>query len=78
MHKSNPNLAGIKIAHDLEDFQENQEIVLTLADKQILQGNELEEEVDVLENYELKDKFENEFYSDLKQKLKVYIFLIFR
>lgn len=71
MRQNNPSLAGIKIAHDLEDFQENQEIVLTLADKPILHGNELEEELDVLENYELKDKFENEFYSDLKKKLQV-------
>ncbi len=71
MQKKNPNLVGIKIAHDIEDFQENQEIILTLADKAILQGNEIDEEIDVLENFELKEKFEKEYYSELKKKLKV-------
>lgn len=62
-------LVGIKIAHDFEDFIDDQEIVLTLADKPILSGIEkIDEETDILENQQMKDKFTTEFYNTMKTK----------
>lgn len=61
-------LVGIRIAHDFEDFIEDQEIVLTLLDKPILAGNEkIDEEGDILENQQMKEHFTTDFYN--KQKI---------
>jgi len=66
---SSKDLVGIKIAHDFEDFLEDQEIILTLADKPILAGQEkIDEEADILENQQMKDKFTTEFYNNIKYK----------
>lgn len=72
---SSKELMGIKIAHDYEDFIEDQEIVLTLADKPILSGlDKIDEEADILENAEMKGKFINEFYQNQKKQPNVPFF----
>ncbi len=63
------DLAGVKIGHELEDFEGEEEQVLTLKDTTIDQN---EEEGDELENLELKER---EMLSDrleLKKKKPVY------
>ena len=43
--------------------------MLTLADKPILSGIEkIDEETDILENQQMKDKFTTEFYNTMKTK----------
>lgn len=65
-------LSGIKIAHDFEDFIEDQEIILNIADKPIINNqNEIEDDFDVLENFDMKKKFENEYYKEVNTKIKV-------
>jgi len=46
---------GIKVAHNLDDFIENHEVILTLEDKPIIVDGKLNENGDVLENLEMKD-----------------------
>ena len=73
---SSKELMGIRIAHDFEDFIEDQEIVLTLADKPILAGQEkIDEEGDILENQDMKDHFTKEFYNNQKLKKNVLLCL---
>lgn len=74
---SSKELIGIKIAHDFEDFIEDQEIVLTLADKPILADqNQIDEDGDILENQEMKEKFLKEFYNNQKNKKPQNVFFL--
>ncbi|PFH36320.1 SART-1 family protein [Besnoitia besnoiti] len=59
-HKGTPSEdaeAGVKVLHDLKDFEEGETVVLTLKDTQILTSDgRLNEEVDALENISLVEK----------------------
>mmetsp|Transcript_1739 Transcript_1739/g.2373 ORF Transcript_1739/g.2373 Transcript_1739/m.2373 type:complete len:708 (-) Transcript_1739:132-2255(-) len=67
------DLKGIKVQHDLADFKEGSEIILTLKDEPILSGRfddvELNEQEDVLQNAKmaLDEKYEN--LNEAKKKL---------
>ncbi len=63
------DLAGVKIGHELRDFEEGGEQVLTLKDTTI---DENEEEGDELENLDLKEKEKLGEKLDLKKKKPVY------
>ncbi|KAL8683553.1 MAG: hypothetical protein Q9186_000465 [Xanthomendoza sp. 1 TL-2023] len=63
------DLAGVKVAHELDDFETGGEQVLTLKDAAI---DENEEEGDELENLEMKEKEALNDRMDLKQKKPVY------
>lgn len=63
------DLAGVKVGHELGDFEEGDEQVLTLKDTTI---DENEEEGDELENVELKEKEKLRERLDLKKKKPVY------
>lgn len=63
------DLAGVKIGHELGDFEEGAEQVLTLKDTTI---DENEEEGDELENVDLKEKERLGEKLDLKKKKPVY------
>ena len=68
-HYMSKELVGIRIAHDFEDFIDDQEVILTLADKPILAGQEkIDEEGDILENQNMKDQYTTEFYNNQKTK----------
>ena len=63
------DLAGVKVAHELNDFDEGDEQVLTLKDTTIDQN---EEEGDELENLELKEREALNERLQLKKKKPVY------
>ncbi len=63
------DLAGVKVAHELNDFDEGDEQVLTLKDTTIDQN---EEEGDELENLELKEREVLNERLQLKKKKPVY------
>ncbi|MCJ1354959.1 MAG: hypothetical protein MMC33_004949 [Icmadophila ericetorum] len=63
------DLSGVKVGHELADFEEGGEQVLTLKDTTI---DENEEEGDELENVELKEKEKLRERLDLKKKKPVY------
>ena len=63
------DLAGVKVGHELGDFEEGDEQVLTLKDTTI---DENEEEGDELENVELKEREKLQERLDLKKKKPVY------
>ena len=63
------DLAGVKVAHELEDFEEAGEQVLTLKDTTI---DENEEEGDELENLYLKEREKLNDRLELKKKKPVY------
>ena len=65
-------LAGLKVAHDFDEFVEGREVVLTLQDQLILNnGSELNDDLDTLHNVELTENFKVEFYNKLKENIKV-------
>ena len=63
------DLAGVKVAHELDDFEEGGDQVLTLKDTTI---DENEEEGDELENLELKERDSLAEKTELKKKKPVY------
>ena len=63
------DLAGVKVGHELGDFEDGDEQVLTLKDTTI---DENEEEGDELENVELKEREKLQERLDLKKKKPVY------
>ena len=65
---SGKNLAGVRIAHDLDDFIEDHEIVLTLKDQGILDKDGLKGDGDVLENVYLSEDFKNQQALKMKKK----------
>ena len=63
------DLAGVKVGHELDTFQEGEDQVLTLKDTTI---DENEEEGDELENLELKEREKLKDKLELKKKKPVY------
>lgn len=63
------DLAGVKVAHDLADFEEGGEQILTLKDTTVDQN---EEEGDELENIELREKEKLKEKLELKKKRTPY------
>ncbi|KAL8783465.1 MAG: hypothetical protein Q9213_004602 [Squamulea squamosa] len=63
------DLAGVKVAHGLDDFENEGEQILTLKDAGI---DENEEEGDELENLELKEREALQDRMDIKKKKPVY------
>ncbi|PSS07157.1 hypothetical protein M430DRAFT_148358 [Amorphotheca resinae ATCC 22711] len=63
------DLAGVKVGHELDNFQEGEEQVLTLKDTTIDQN---EEEGDELENLELRERERLNEKLELKKKKPVY------
>jgi U4/U6.U5 tri-snRNP-associated protein 1 len=63
------DLAGVKVGHELDTFEEGEEQVLTLKDTTI---DENEEEGDELENLSLKEREKLQQKLDLKKKKPVY------
>ncbi|KAI9741262.1 MAG: hypothetical protein M1834_002978 [Cirrosporium novae-zelandiae] len=66
---SSKDLAGVKVAHELGEFDEGGEQILTLKDTTI---EENEEEGDELENLDLREKEKLQEKLDLKKKKPVY------
>ncbi|KAH7407330.1 SART-1 protein [Cadophora sp. MPI-SDFR-AT-0126] len=63
------DLAGVKVGHELDTFQEGEDQVLTLKDTTI---DENEEEGDELENLDLREREKLKDKLDLKKKKPVY------
>eukprot|EP00743_Colponemidia_sp_Colp-15_P005544 GILK01005964.1.p1 GENE.GILK01005964.1~~GILK01005964.1.p1 ORF type:complete len:605 (-),score=156.02 GILK01005964.1:90-1904(-) len=58
------SLKGVKVAHGLEELADDQEVILTLKDTNILAGDGVNEDADELENIHLQEK------ARLEQKFK--------
>jgi len=50
------DLKGKKIDHSINEIQEGQSIILTIKDKRIVKGGELDEDEDILENAVLSEE----------------------
>lgn len=63
------DLAGVKVGHELDDFEEGGEQILTLKDATIDQN---EEEGDELENFDMKEREALNVRLELKKKKPIY------
>ena len=52
----------VKMIHNLDELEENEEIELQLADQEILVDGKLNEGHDILFNKDMKKNFERDFY----------------
>lgn len=48
----------LKVAHDLKDFDEGEEVILTLKDQHLIKGDDLNDEIEELENAEMRARGE--------------------
>jgi SART-1 family. len=71
MSNKNKKGSGVRVAHDFDDFIEDREVILTLKDSNILEGEKIVEDVDTLENVELAAAYKAQV--DLENKTKVEI-----
>ncbi|XP_055829840.1 SART-1 family protein DOT2 [Solanum dulcamara] len=66
-------LGGMKVLHGLDKVVEGGAVVLTLKDQSILAGDDVNQEVDVLENVEIgEQKRRNDAYKAAKNKTGIY------
>ena len=65
-------LTGIKIQHDYDEFDQQQEMILTLKDSRILKGvaDDIDDEEDTLENIELMERAKTTENNRLRKKKK--------
>ncbi|KAJ4763508.1 U4/U6.U5 tri-snRNP-associated protein 1 [Rhynchospora pubera] len=67
------HLAGVKVLHGLDKVMEGGAVVLTLKDQNILAGDDVNEDVDMLENVEIgEQKRRNDMYQAAKKKTGIY------
>ncbi|KAJ7538223.1 hypothetical protein O6H91_11G038800 [Diphasiastrum complanatum] len=67
------DLAGLKIRHGLDKVMEGGAVVLTLKDRNILDGDDVDEEMDELENIEIAEqKAREDAYKAAKKKPGIY------
>ncbi|KAL0006875.1 hypothetical protein SO802_008377 [Lithocarpus litseifolius] len=67
------NLAGVKVLHGIDKVVEGGAVVLTLKDQNILADGDINEEIDMLENVELREqKQRDEAYKAAKKKTGIY------
>ena len=52
----------VKMIHNLDELEENEEIELQLADQEILVDGKLNDRHDILFNKDMKKSFERDFY----------------
>lgn len=52
----------VKLLHNLDELEDNEEIELHLEDQPILENNRINEQEDVLFNKDIKRKFQRKFY----------------
>ena len=75
---SSKDLAGLKVAHELDEFEEGKEVILTLKDKgedarkrfRLASLSDEEESEDELENLELRGRSEEKTRADERAKIK--------
>ncbi|CAN4114980.1 unnamed protein product [Withania somnifera] len=66
-------LGGVKVLHGLDKVVEGGAVVLTLKDQSILAGDDINQEVDVLENVEIgEQKRRDDAYKAAKKKIGIY------
>ncbi|XP_060184696.1 SART-1 family protein DOT2 [Lycium barbarum] len=66
-------LGGMKVLHGLDKVVEGGAVVLTLKDQSILAGDDINQEVDMLENVEIgEQKRRNDAYKAAKKKTGIY------
>eukprot|EP00954_Amorphochlora_amoebiformis_P013727 1078175-Amorphochlora_amoeboformis.AAC.1 len=67
------DLKGLKVQHNLEDFQEGRQVILTLADRPLIKGHfddqELNDEEDELQNAEMALNEKYEKLNEAKKKM---------
>jgi hypothetical protein len=61
----------IKIAHDVDDITEGQQVVLTIRDAPLIEGGSLQDTDDVLENKPMIDDYRREYVKKIQEKLNV-------
>nr|GMD54528.1 SART-1 family protein DOT2 [Ipomoea batatas] len=73
MQRTTEELSGAKILHGLDKVLEGGSVVLTLKDQSILSGDDVNQEVDVLENVEIgEQKRRDDAYKAAKKKTGIY------
>nr|GLL29199.1 SART-1 family protein DOT2 isoform X1 [Ipomoea trifida] len=71
--RTTEELSGAKILHGLDKVLEGGSVVLTLKDQSILSGDDVNQEVDVLENVEIgEQKRRDDAYKAAKKKTGIY------
>jgi len=63
------DLKGKKIDHSINEIQEGQSIILTIKDKRIVKGGELDEDEDILENAVLSEEQKRKKSESFGQKI---------
>lgn len=63
------DLAGVRVAHDFNDFVEDREVILTLKDTYVLGNQDVNREVDVLENIDMAEQFKKQALFENKAKV---------
>jgi len=66
-------LVGVRVAHDFNDFVEEREVILTLQDTYVLEGQDVNRSGDVLENVDMAGHFKTEAIQ--QSRMKVYTLL---
>eukprot|EP01102_Stenamoeba_stenopodia_P019392 TRINITY_DN7308_c0_g1_i1.p1 TRINITY_DN7308_c0_g1~~TRINITY_DN7308_c0_g1_i1.p1 ORF type:complete len:811 (+),score=331.14 TRINITY_DN7308_c0_g1_i1:204-2636(+) len=69
---SENDLSGLTVAHSLKEIDEGEPIILTLKDARIVEGDDLNDEGDELENIGLMEKEKTDKNNELRKKKKVY------
>eukprot|EP01017_Pseudomicrothorax_dubius_P049526 TRINITY_DN9217_c0_g3_i3.p1 TRINITY_DN9217_c0_g3~~TRINITY_DN9217_c0_g3_i3.p1 ORF type:complete len:229 (+),score=51.75 TRINITY_DN9217_c0_g3_i3:114-800(+) len=68
--ETNVRKSGLRVAHDVDDFALEREVVLTLKDTPVIEGDAPAADQDILENVELASKFRTEFLNRQKAKMR--------
>ena len=63
---------GVRVAHDIDDFVEDREVILTLQDVPIISGDHLNDDADILENIDMRDQYKTQVAQENSKK-KVFI-----
>lgn len=62
-------LAGVRVAHDFDDFVEEREVILTLKDSYVLEDQDINQSGDVLENVDMAGHFKTQAIHQSRMKV---------
>ena len=60
----------LKVAHDIDDLQEGETVILTLQDAPLIDGNEYNDFEDTLHNFGMSTDYAREFQNKVNERLK--------
>lgn len=62
---------NIKVNINTDEINKGEEIILTLADRYIIKDNDINDDIDELENYAIKENDKLELKKKAQEKMKV-------